>query len=85
MHAKFMSLGINITRFILNVPTKWRTQFQHILAIIPFLALQCLNFSILFLYIIGLNFIYVSPHDIPKVQKNAHIFCLTEPLSNLFL
>jgi hypothetical protein len=44
----------------------------------PFIALQCWNFIYLFLHDLGLNFGYVTPHNISRVQKIVIIFVLPE-------
>jgi hypothetical protein len=60
-----MELGIQGSHFIPNNLTKWHSQFLLMLSVSHFLFLQCLNFSDLFLHVLGLNFGYVSPHYIP--------------------
>jgi hypothetical protein len=50
----------------------------------PFIAVQCWNFSNVFLHATGLNFEYVSPPDVPEVQKNPHHFWHSRTLQNVY-
>jgi hypothetical protein len=49
-----------------------------------FLALQDLNFRDLFLHDIGLNFVYVTPHNVPNVHKTFHKILPQRTKSNDF-
>jgi hypothetical protein len=46
--------------------------------------MQGLNFNNLLLHVIGLNFVDVSPHEIPKDQKNPHNFWPSINFLNLY-
>jgi hypothetical protein len=61
-----MALGMHVPHFILNVPTKWHTQFQHIL------SLKCFNFSILSLHEKILIFGVANPLSIRNLQKRGN-------------
>jgi hypothetical protein len=62
--------------------TKFHIQLMHILAAITILSPAIIGFFYLFLHVLGLNFGYVTPQNIPKVHKNPHNFCPSITLSN---
>jgi hypothetical protein len=43
MHAEVMKLAMHSPHIIHVLLTKWHTQFQHILTVIPFLSLAILE------------------------------------------